>query len=133
MKVNIYLFILILSILHSCSGNRYTSDNIELKKNEFLGIVEYKEYKQLSRNSPTRPKELFLKTKNKEYFIKISEGYLSKNKIIQYIGASVLVKGEIKNGEWEERIPIDIKNPNPPEPRSGDYLIIKKIYTKKED
>lgn len=81
-----------------------------------------------SRNSQSI-KELYFKVNEKDYFIKIAEGYIAKDIITKYIDKQIVIKGEIKTGDWEIPDAGSIKDGVPPKKaRSGEYIVINKIY-----
>jgi hypothetical protein len=81
-----------------------------------------------SRNSQPI-KELYLKVNDKDYFIKIAEGYVAKDIISNYVDKQIVFKGEIKTGDWESTGVGSIKDGIPSKKaRSGEYIVINKIY-----
>lgn len=123
--MNKILTFIILVILLGCKTEKdITSNNSEnLKENQFIGTV-IELYKK-----KTKTNDLYFSVEEKNYFIKFSEGYVSKEKLQKYLNKKILIKGKIKTGEWESMAPSSIGNNTiAPKPRSGDYIVIEKIY-----
>lgn len=101
----------------------------QLKKNQLVGVVILKGITNESRSTQSNNKELFFKINEKDYFIKISEGYVSREELSKYIDKQITIKGEIKTGEWEGIQAGSIQEgTSSKKPRSGEYIIINKIY-----
>ena len=78
-------------------------------------------------------KEVYLKIKEKRYFVKIDEGYVSKDEFLKYLNQEILIKGVIKNGLWEPQRPAAIMGAKQPKKaRSGMYIAVEKIYKNKK-
>lgn len=129
------VFIVILLIVLSCktptktqqTGNQQAD---QLKKNQLLGVIILKNSSSTeSRSVQTEGKELFFKINEKDYFIKISEGYVSVDLLSEYIDKQVVIKGEIKIGEWESIKAGSIKEgTTSKKPRFGEYIVINKVF-----
>ncbi len=116
-------FIAITILLIGCKPTNETSNNnSSLKKNELVGTVINKEIKKQNR------KELYFRINDKDYFIKLTEGYLSEGKLLKYENQLIKIKGEIKNGPWEHQEPASFGKSTPPKARHGEYIVIYKIY-----
>jgi hypothetical protein len=128
---NLYILVLLLLIL-SCKTKpiKETSTNTKfkkeesLKKNEFYVVVTERKKKKNNDNQ----KELILLINDKKYFVKIDEGYVSRDKLYKYLNQTIRIKGEIKNGPWEADIPGSVLDQTQPiKGRSGDYIVVYKI------
>lgn len=124
------LFILTFLYVGCNSNIKNEPKEIELKKNQFVGKIIYKERERLSKTSAPTKKEIYLNMNEKDYFIKISEGYMSEDKLLKHENQIIKIKGEIKNGEWEHQEPVGLNNLNPPKARSGEYIVIYRIFNK---
>ncbi len=92
------------------------------------GVVILKNMANGSRDTQSI-KELYLKVNEKDYFIKIAEGYVAKDIINKYIDKQIVIKGEIKTGDWENPESGSLKDGVPSKKaRSGEYIVINKIY-----
>jgi hypothetical protein len=118
-------------IILSCKTTTPISNEqqvVQLNKNQLTGIVILKSMANESRNSQPI-KELYLKVNDKDYFIKIAEGYVAKDIISNYVDKQIVFKGEIKTGDWESTGVGSIKDGIPSKKaRSGEYIVINKIY-----
>jgi hypothetical protein len=84
------------------------------------------------KSSDTSIPEAYFRTNQKDYFIKFSEGYITKDNALKYKDKQIIIKGEIKQGLFENMKPASFGNKTlPPPPRSGEYIIIEKIYKNK--
>lgn len=132
-KLTSFLLFFSFIILSSCKTTTQVPDKKEqqvdqLKKNQITGVVILKSMATGSRDSQFI-KELYLKINEKDYFIKIAEGYVAKDLITKYIDKQIVIKGEIKTGDWETPDAGSIKDGTPPKnARSGEYIVINKIY-----
>lgn len=118
------ILILFIGCKSSSNGN---SIETELKKNQFLGKIVYKEKKSNTRATSQQKKDFYFIIDGKDYFIKISDGYVSEDKLFKYENQLIKIKGEIKNGEWEHQEPVGLNNLNPPKARRGNYIAIYRI------
>jgi hypothetical protein len=127
-RLLIYLSLIILLI--GCGNQRNVSvDNPEsLNKNQLIGtFIEVS--RKIERNKEDRITEYFFEIGEKKYFIKYNEGYVPKEQIAKHLNQKVVIKGEIRNGEWEAATPGSFSNLTPQrKPRKGDYIVINKIY-----
>jgi hypothetical protein len=101
---------------------------LELKSNQFKGIVQELE---MAAKSKTRIvlKDIYFTTNSKNYFIKFSEGYVPKEDLMKYLGKEIIIKGEIKTGQWEDFPPSSVKEQKSlKSPRFGEYIVLDKIY-----
>lgn len=99
-----------------------------MKKNQFTGTIIYQEEKIIGRSFQPE-KELYFRMNDKDYFIKISEGYVSKETLHQYENKLVRIKGELKNGIYKQSQSGSFNNQKTPtKPRSGNYITIYKIF-----
>ena len=127
------IFIIFAVVVLSCKTTNKVSQStdqkdVQLKKNQMVGVVILKNMANESRNSQSN-KELYFKVNEKDYFIKISEGYIAKDIISKYIDKQIVIKGEIKTGEWETPDAGSLKDGTPSKKaRSGEYIVINKIY-----
>lgn len=128
------IFIIFTVVVLSCKTTNKVSQStdpkgVQLKKNQMAGIVILKGITNESRSTQSSIKELFFKINEKDYFIKISEGYVAKDIISKYIDKQIIIKGEIKTGEWETPDAGSLKDGTPSKKaRSGEYIVINKIY-----
>jgi hypothetical protein len=127
-----YIFITLIGVFITFTGCKTqqpsTASPTELKSNQFRGVIQ-----ELSTNAQTRrevtTKDVYFSIDNKNYFIKFSEGYVTKDEALKYLGKEITIKGEIKKGEWEEYPPSSFsEKKSAAAPRSGEYIIIDKIY-----
>lgn len=130
---NSYIIVLFL-LIFSCKNQPVTapSANVDikqeetLKKNEFFAVVTERKKK---RNNDEI--ELLLLINETKYFVKIDEGYVSKEKLLKYLNQTIKIKGEIKNGQWEADIPGSVlEKTQPIKGRSGEYIAVYKILSK---
>jgi hypothetical protein len=127
------LLIIFAFVIFSCKSTTQVSDLKEqqvdqLKKNQFIGVVVLKSMANESRNSQSE-KELYFRIGDKDYFIKITEGYIAKDIISKHVDKQILIKGEIKTGEWENPEAGSLKDGIPSKKaRSGEYIVINKIF-----
>lgn len=127
-KPLIYLISIILFI--GCNSQKSISvDKPEnLKKNQLIGTFVAVSRK-ITRGKEDRINEYYFRIENKNYFVKFSEGYVSKEKMLKYLNKQIVIKGEIKNGKWEEATAGSfIGSKVSKRARSGDYIIIIKIF-----
>lgn len=127
-KTLVYLLSII--VLISCNSQKSVSNEgteMKLKKNQFIGkFVELNKTK--SRNVSAKL-DIYFQIEEKDYFVKFSEGYVSKENIMNYLNKNILIKGEIKTGEFEESSPGSISTLENSKPgRKGEYIVINKIY-----
>lgn len=124
MMNKLFISILIL-IISGCNSQKSISiDSPEkLKNNQFIGTV-IELYKK-----KTDTKEVYFSIDEKKYFVKFSEGYVSKETLLKFSNQKIVIKGEIKNGEWEESSPGSLSSLETPKPaRKGEYIVVNKIY-----
>lgn len=122
------LLVIVLILFTGCKSNsNNNSIETELKKNQFIGKIVYKEKKKNTRSSSQQKKDFYFIIDDKDYFIKISDGYVSEDKLLKYENQLIKIKGEIKNGEWEHQEPVGLNNLNPPKARRGNYIAIYRI------
>lgn len=131
-KLNLFLLFFSIIILSCKTTTPISNSNeqkvVQLKKNQLTGVVLLKNMANGSRDSQSI-KELYLKVKEKDYFIKIAEGYVAKDIITKYIDKQIVIKGEVKTGDWENPDAGSIKDGTPPKKaRSGEYIAIYKIF-----
>lgn len=122
MKIFIYITVL---IIVGCNPQKTISINNpkNLKKNQFIGTVIELHKKK------TNTTDIYFNIDDKKYFVKISEGYVSKEDLLKFLNQKIIIKGEIKNGEWEESIPGSFNSLEIPKPsRKGEYIVVTKIY-----
>lgn len=129
------IFIFFSLVLLSCNTTSTVSESqknqlIQQKKNQKSGIVLYKSRADESKNRQSK-KEFYFRMNEKEYFVKIPEGYVSEEELLKNIDKQINVKGEIKNGKWEFDTPGSILNQTETiKGRSGEYFVIYKILNK---
>jgi hypothetical protein len=122
------LFLLTILLLIGCKTQKDNSAKPRLKKNQ-LEVTVIEKATRVSRKTKETVNEYFLLLKDKNYFIKFSEGYVAKSKLKKYLNQKIIIKGEIKTGKWETDTPGSFINGNQPKKsRSGKYIIITKIY-----
>lgn len=130
----ISIVIIVLVIVLSCKTTTEVSKSTsqqgsQLKKNQMVGVVILKGVANESRSTQSNNKELYFKINAKDYFIKISEGYITKEIISKYIDKQITIKGEIKIGEWESIQSGSLQEgTSSKKARSGEYIVINKIY-----
>ncbi|MCB9360801.1 MAG: hypothetical protein H6587_04125 [Flavobacteriales bacterium] len=110
-----------------------TSDTVansskELKSNQYKGVVQELTMPVKLRGGLVL-KDFYFTTSSKNYFIKFSEGYVSKEEAMKFLGKEIIIKGEIKNGAWEDFPPYSAEEQKTLKaPRSGEYIVLEKIY-----
>ncbi|MCC7331117.1 MAG: hypothetical protein IT232_00790 [Flavobacteriales bacterium] len=133
MKQLIILTLTIFLITSCKSGKNSNStlnkQEIQLKKNQFLGTVKFSTPVNSSREaSQHSKKEYYIEINNEYYFVKFSEGFVKENTLSKYIDKEIIIKGEIKNGKWEDGTSGSIANKTiAVQPRIGKYVTIDKI------
>lgn len=129
MKYVIVIFAVVTIFFVGCKSSETTTYSLkELKKNQFRGVVQ-----ELNSAPRTRTevviKDIYFTTNSKNYFIKFSEGYVTKEEAMKHFGKEIIIKGEIKNGQWEDFPPSSFKDQKSLKaPRSGEYIVLEKIY-----
>lgn len=129
MRIIIILLVTIALGLYACKTTKQSTTEVsQLKKNQFLGIPQ-----ELSPTATLRGqvvvKDIYFTTNQKNYFVKFSEGYITKEELTKYLGQEILIKGEIKNGPWESHPTVSItQQKSLAAPRSGEYIVLEKIY-----
>jgi hypothetical protein len=129
---NIIYILLIISFANckSSKQNKSKKSINNLKKNQFTGVIITKDKPKINNSDISIP-EAYFRTNQKDYFIKFSEGYVTKDNVLKYKNKQIIIKGEIKQGLFENMKPASFGNKTPPPPpRSGEYITIEKIYKK---
>lgn len=129
MRTLIILFIIFFSGCKTSTNSSNTSATTQsLKKNQYLATV-VQSTNGSRKESSIINKELYLKINGENYFVKYNEGYVSYDKLKNYLNKEIIVKVEFKTGLWERQEAYSITNKEQPKAaRSGKYVALIKIY-----
>lgn len=126
------LFFIAILFLTSCKVQQNSnSTHKPLKENQLRATVLHlplrsKEGLDNSKN------EFYLKIDNKNYFVKLSECFVSEATLLKYVNKEIVIRGQIKSGAWEhEKASSFGQTTEPEKPRSGPYVVIEKVYKNK--
>lgn len=125
-------FVLIVYLyLGACSTSKKPLDSIVDKTNLKTGTVIYAQKK--TRDGLQKEMEFYFRIEGKNYFVKLSESKVNATELKKHVNQTVSIKGNIKNGPWEEMKATTItSNQYPEKPRSGVYITIDKILEKQD-
>ena len=129
MKIRIIFLLAFTVIFIGCKSSYNSIATVsELKNNQFRGVLQELTMAAKSKEGIVL-KDVYFTTNSKNYFVKFSEGYVTKEEAMKYSGKEITIKGEIKNGQWEDFPPSSIKEQKSlKSPRSGEYIVLEKIY-----
>ncbi len=129
MRILFFLSIIFFLGCKTTSNQSNTVDKTqELKKNQYLATVV--QSANTSRQESIKVNnDLYLKINGEIYFVKFNEGYVSYDKLKNYLNQEIVVKVEFKSGFWEVQEPSSISSKEQPKAaRSGKYVVLNKIY-----
>ena len=126
------LFALIICLyLGGCSTSNKSLESIVDTTNLKNGTVLYLPKK--TREGLQKEMEFYFRIEEKNYFVKLSESKVNATELKKHVNQTVSIKGNIKNGPWEEKKATTItSNQYPEKPRSGVYITIDKILEKQD-
>jgi hypothetical protein len=131
MKLSIYLLIISCIYFGGCSVSKKSSDLIVDEANLKNGMLIYLPKK--TREGLQKEMEFYFRIEEKNYFVKLSESKVNATELKKHVNQTVSIKGNIKNGPWEEMKATTItSNQYPEKPRSGVYITIDKILEKQD-
>jgi hypothetical protein len=120
----------LIGLIISCKPSGNSTITTTLKKNEYIGTILFKELKAPQKGS-TPEKHLFFHTESAEYLIKISDGYVTKEKLLEFENKIIKVKGEIKRGIIKQEESGSFVNQKTSTKAINDeYIAIYKVYKK---
>jgi len=123
--------ILLFISIYGCKTQENASKVVALKEYQKRGTVIHLSKK--TSKGLTAEKEYYFRIDNINYFIKLSESYVTALDLSKYINQTIVVKGYIKNGLWELQEPKAIMSAKQPEKaRSGAYITLERIYKNKK-
>jgi len=133
MKLIIIISSTLLFLLSCTSSSSIHDNNTEkkLKENQYKAVV-LELAKRTSTGLDEKNKEIYLKVNGQNYYVRISEGYVTTKEFLKHLNQEVVIKGEIKISESKYNKPVSIIGAKQPEQeRKGPYMVVYKIYKNK--